>query len=324
METRRQDEIGIVAWMFHAWRRRLWLRGAIVLAAGVAFVALSYLERNLYASEARLIYVHKESPTLGSLASTSPGAMALRSLGLGELGGGVLLPDLLRSRSLLSTVLSDTVIFEGRRLPVHEIYRPVEGDDETDREQAFNMALEDFRLSYMSSGYDNRNDLVSLRVLAPSPELAAYITNRMTDLLNERLVRDATQQAGQRREFIQGRLETVNDELREAELALKDYREDNRDIRSSPALQMEEARLIRRVQLNEQIFTTLTAQYELTRIEELKNLPVIDVIEAGVPPYRKALPNRRLQGMIGILLALMAIAAWDAVRFWRATQPAID
>lgn len=315
--------MGIVAWMFRAWRRRLWLRGGVVLVVGVAFVGLSFLERNFYASEARLIYVHKETPTLGSLASTGPGAMALRSLGLGELGGGVLLPDLLRSRSLLTTVLRDSVAFEDRRQPIHEIYRPVEDDDEFDREQAFNMALDDFRLSYMSANYDNRNDLITLRVLAPSPELAAYITNRMTELLNERLVEDATRQAGQRREFIQGRLESVNEELREAELALKDYREDNRDIRSSPSLRMEESRLIRRVSLNEQIFTTLTAQYELTRIEELKNLPVIDVIEAGVPPYHKAIPNRRLQGMIGMLLAMFGIALWDAVRFWRATQPAI-
>lgn len=322
MEARRQDEIGIVAWMFRAWRRWLWWRGAIVFLIGVGAVAFSYLERNFYAAEAKLIYVHTESPTLGSLSGTSPGAMALRSLGLGELGGGVLLPDLLRSRDLLATVLRDTVEFEGQRLPIHEIYSPIE-DDDADRARAFDMALDEFRLSYMSANYDNRNDLVSLRVLAPSPDLAAYMANRMTELLNARLVQGATQQAGERGEFIQGRLESVNDELREAELALKNYREENRDIGTSPALRMEESRLMRRVNLNEQIFGTLTVQYELTRIEALKNLPVIDVIEAGTPPYRKAMPNRRLRGLTGIFFALMGVALWDAVRFWRATQPAL-
>ncbi len=320
MEAQRQDEIGILTWMNRAWRRHLYARGIGVFLCGAILVALSFLERNLYESRVKLIYIHKDDLSLSKLATGTPGAMALRSLGLGELGGGVLLPDILQSRSLLSKVMRDSVEFQGRRQSIFEIYK----NDDKEAPGAFERVLDAFRSTYSRASYDNRNDMVSLRVLAPSPVLSAYIANEMTGLLNEHLVKNSTEHASQQRTFIEGRLKTVSEELRQAELALKNFREENRAIQSSPTLRMEESRLIRKVSLNEQVVSTLTAQYELARIEAVKNLPVIDVIDAAVPPYKKALPHRSLRLITGFLLALMGIGFWDAFRFWRATQPSVN
>ena len=83
----------------------------------------------------------------------------------------------------------------------------------------------------------------------------------------------------------------MKQDLTKAENTLKEFRERNRQV-LSPQLLLEQERLIRDVQINATIYTELRKQFELVKIEEVKNIPVINVMDSARAPARKDKPKR--------------------------------
>ena len=70
---------------------------------------------------------------------------------------------------------------------------------------------------------------------------------------------------------------------------LKDFREKNREILSSPELLLEQNRLLRNVEIQSQLYITLLSQYELVSIDESEDFSFIEIIDPPfVPTYRMA------------------------------------
>jgi capsule polysaccharide export protein KpsE/RkpR len=70
-------------------------------------------------------------------------------------------------------------------------------------------------------------------------------------------------------------------------------------LRQLPRLAVPYANLYREVQVQEGVYELLTQQYELARIQEAKDVPVVSVIDAPGIPEKKSFPPR-------LLLALLA------------------
>ena len=60
----------------------------------------------------------------------------------------------------------------------------------------------------------------------------------------------------------------------------------------SPQILLEQERFIRDVQINATVYTELRKQFELVKIEEVKNIPVINVMDSARPPAKKDKPKR--------------------------------
>jgi uncharacterized protein involved in exopolysaccharide biosynthesis len=69
-------------------------------------------------------------------------------------------------------------------------------------------------------------------------------------------------------------------------------------LRQLPRLAVPFADLYRRVQVQEAVFELLTQQYELARIEEAKDVPIISVIDTPGIPEKKAFPPRLLLALL--------------------------
>ena len=65
-------------------------------------------------------------------------------------------------------------------------------------------------------------------------------------------------------------------------------------LRQLPRLAVPYADLYRQVQVQEAVFELLTQQYELARIQEAKDVPVVNVIDAPGIPEKKSFPPRAL------------------------------
>jgi uncharacterized protein involved in exopolysaccharide biosynthesis len=61
-----------------------------------------------------------------------------------------------------------------------------------------------------------------------------------------------------------------------------------------PAVGLELARLMRDLKIQEAIFELLMQQYEQAKIEEAKDTPTVQILDAAAPPVRKSKPNRKL------------------------------
>jgi len=86
---------------------------------------------------------------------------------------------------------------------------------------------------------------------------------------------------------------------------LKVFRERNRNIQQSPQLQLELGRLMREVEIKTQVYITLQQQYELARIEEVKETPSVVILDEGKVAVQKDKPKRKLIVIFAMLLGGM-------------------
>jgi uncharacterized protein involved in exopolysaccharide biosynthesis len=81
-------------------------------------------------------------------------------------------------------------------------------------------------------------------------------------------------------------------------------------VSAAPNLGLELARLTRNLKIQATIFELLTQQYEQSKIQEKKDTPTIQILDAPAVPERKSRPKRTIMAiMAGMLSMLMSIAA---------------
>lgn len=79
-------------------------------------------------------------------------------------------------------------------------------------------------------------------------------------------------------------------------------------LRQIPRLAVPYADLYRRVRVQETVFELLTQQYEMARIEEAKDIPVVSVIDPPGVPEKKSFPPRLLLTLLLTFLAFVVAA----------------
>ncbi len=92
-------------------------------------------------------------------------------------------------------------------------------------------------------------------------------------------------------------------------------------IRQLPLLGVTYADLYRRTKIAEVVFELLTQQYELAKVQEAKEIPTVEVLDAPVVPQKKSYPPRALFAAFGTTVAFAAgvvwILGWER---WRAAE----
>ena len=92
-------------------------------------------------------------------------------------------------------------------------------------------------------------------------------------------------------------------------------------IRKLPILGVKYADLYRRAKIQETMYETLTQQYELAKVQEVKETPSVRVLDAAQVPERKSFPPRTAIIMLCGLAALAAAIGWVVLRVqWQASS----
>lgn len=93
-------------------------------------------------------------------------------------------------------------------------------------------------------------------------------------------------------------------------------------LRQIPRLAVPYEDIFRRVRTQEAVYQMLTQQYELARIQEAKEIPVIKVIDAPGIPEKKSFPPRSLFSIVLAGLLMTAAAGWILARErWACLNP---
>jgi capsule polysaccharide export protein KpsE/RkpR len=85
-------------------------------------------------------------------------------------------------------------------------------------------------------------------------------------------------------------------------------------LRQLPRLAVPYADLYRRVRIQETVFELLSQQYEMARIEEAKDTPVVAVIDQPLVAERKSFPPRTLMTLLLTMLAVGATCFYIVLR----------
>jgi len=233
--------------------------------------------------------------------------------------------DLLSTREILVPVANDSVVTEsssGRPLPVWQFLH-VRGDNSAlVADNTFRLLRSDVVRASVSA---RLTGVVTVTVKTQSARASYEIAQKVLSGLNHFNVITRQSQAAAERRFAEGRLEASRASLRVAEDALQQFLQRNRQIVNSPELTLQRGRLERAVDVQQQLVTSLVQQYEDARIREVRDTPVITVIEHPAIPARSdargLLTTVAAGGSIALLVALSMVLAVEAVQWRRADDP---
>lgn len=171
----------------------------------------------------------------------------------------------------------------------------------TGREERVARAIEELR-NRINVSADLETNVVSFSVTTPWADLSRQIADRILSLVHQFNVETRQSQASAERDFLAERVEEAEEELKAAEDSLEDFLQSNRQYQNSPALTLEYDRLQRRVDLQQQVYSSLAESYEQAKISEVRSTPVLTVVE---PPGAPTRPDSKLL-MVKVILAMMA------------------
>jgi uncharacterized protein involved in exopolysaccharide biosynthesis len=261
-----------------------------------------------------------KSPSLGGSLSDLAG---LAGLDAGSKSGSVsttIYPTILGSETVMTQVIYTKYKSEKHKDSLN-LVEYFDMDGKTEREKLIDLMERLTKEKHIISLLDSKTKNLTVTVEMPEASLSAQVATALKLSLDDYLKTKRKSSAGSQREFIAARQNEVRDSLRLAEEALKTFREQNRIVSSSPELLLQQGRLQRGVELFQAVFIELQKQYELARIEEIKDTPVVNLLDDPQPPVRKSRPSRLLIVVVGTLLS--AIGTSIAVLLWKKFGTAI-
>jgi len=304
-----REETSLLAFLSVLLRHRRTL--AITSAIGALILAVTS------ANEARRYEARASFIARGS-RSASQAPTLLQQLGLAA-GAGidasqttVFYSELARSRSILGpvskqsyTVVTDSGTVRGTLASFHGLgdRRPEVGASLMMKELLRNVA----------TNVSSRTGIVVVTVQSIEPQLASQIAANILAGISEYSASRRRIDAVAERGFVEGLLAESLGRLRAAEEQLGAFRELNRDYENSVQLRLQNDRLSRTVGMEQEIYTRLAAAYEQARIEAVRELSPITIVEppeTPVTPETGTAVRKTLLGLIaglfvGIILAFV-------------------
>lgn len=218
--------------------------------------------------------------------------------------------ELIMSRALLSRVSARTYT---NALPKAATLAEILEVDEDDPEVRTAKVIEWLRESAIRTGIGRETGVMTVKVTTEWPRVSMQLSHAILEELNRFNTETRRSQATSERAFVQQRLSASRAELLRAEGVLRSFVQANRAWPSSPELRFEHDRLERDVAVRQQVFTSLSTAFEEARISEVRDTPVITILqEPYVPPepdkrglVLKAVLGTLLGAIIGALLAFL-------------------
>lgn len=293
-------------------RRRFILSVPVGLALVVGLVIL--LRPRTYTATSAFVPQSTSLPSLGRLAGLAA-QFGLPIPGQDATQSPEFYAELLVSDALLRPLADSSLPIVRAGVVDSVLLRTFLGGGRRDPQMQTEYAIERLR-KRLEVSTTLKTGVVRISARTRDPALSAAIVGRLLDLVNGFNLETRQSQARQQRRFLEDRLKETRQELRDAEDAEQIFLQRNREYRASPQLTFEQGRLERAVGLRQEVVTTLSQAYEQSRMEEVRDTPLITIIEHPTPPARA---DRRF---LVIKTGLVFVAGWGLavlLALWRAT-----
>jgi alpha-tubulin suppressor-like RCC1 family protein len=166
--------------------------------------------------------------------------------------------------------------------------------------------------------------VITVRTQDSDPAVAEQMNRAVLDELNRFNLERRQSQASAERQFVEVQVARARRDLEAAEQAQSVFMQTNRRYEEWPQLRAEAARLQRQVDLQQQVFTTLTQALERARLDEVRNTPVITIIDQpeGSAIRQRGLAQRAVLGwVLGLTAVLVFLFVAEYLRRLRQAHP---
>ncbi len=271
---------------------------ALSLLGGVVGLAAGLLSKRVYSARATFIPEEPDKQAISGLAMAA-GQFGIKLPSGGESGWGPpIYVELLKTRELLEPIAADTLVVpeeNGRRMAIADLFRVKPGAPALRLERGVRALRKKLTIEE-----DKKIGGVKLTVTTRWPSVSFGIANQLVRGVNQFNLESRKTQAGAERRFVEAQAIEAERTLRDAEYRLQLFLQRNRGgLAGSPELQLERDRLQRDVTQRQQRFTSLTESQEAAKIREVRNTPVITVIEQPKLPVLAEPRNSVTKGLLG-------------------------
>ncbi len=303
------DEISVFALASVLFRWR-WTIVALGLVGAAVGLAKGLTSTRVYVSAATFIPQGAEGEASGLALAASQFGIRVPSSG-GAWGPPVYV-ELLHSRALLEPIVLDTVVAAeqgGRRVALMDLLE-IEAPTPERRTDLGVRALG----GIVKASEVKALGAVKVSVTTQWPSVSLALAQRLVRGVNKFILETRKSQAAAERQFVEVQAGEAERALRGAEDQLQSFLQRNRSIAGSPELEFARDRLQREVALRQQVYTALLQNREEARIREVRDTPVITVLEDPRLPVvgearksvQKGVLGGLVGGMLGVLIAFLA------------------
>jgi uncharacterized protein involved in exopolysaccharide biosynthesis len=289
----------------------------VIVLIAFGLVKYRYFSPPIYEAVATIM------PNSGN-SNSSPISSISRSLGVDFMKGSVsisdpkLVEEFLTSKSFALKILDQEIntIAHGKNKKIINILsRDLDRSKDTLSRNDTTRMVENFRKRNIKILNSKNPNLVQYAIYFYEPIASSDIANLTLEKLDEFYRQSKKKKNTFKKKFIEQRIAEVNQQLSIEENNLKTFREKNRNINSSPELLLEQIRLMREVEVQNQTYITLLTQFELVNVEENEDSPIIEVFDPPFVPIKRLSPILLnflvIYGLMGTFLGILSVYLYN-------------
>ncbi len=152
---------------------------------------------------------------------------------------------------------------------------------------------------------DRLTGLITITTELEDQLIVASLANFVGKQIQNYIQKENSAQTTKEKLFILDRLRIVKKELESSEFDLKEFKESNMGYEDSPELFMIFSRLFREAEAKKEVYLTLQQQLELARIEEVRQSPILHILDSAAIPMTKSSPNRLIYLIISAIAGVI-------------------
>lgn len=283
MQPPEEDEINVLDLLIVLAKHKKAILG-MTFAAAVLAAGISFLMPNIYSATSKILPPQSgQSSSINSIMLAQLGGMAgAAGNALGLKDHNALYLAMLKSRNIMEKV--------ALRFELQKVY-----DKKTMTETLKSLEKE----STISAGKDG---VIVVEVEDENPERAAAMANAYIEELNKLMQTFALTEAAQRRQFFETQMKPAKDKLTDAEITLD----------RTPNTSLKYLDAVRNLKYQEAIYEILAKQFEMAKLDEAKDAPLIQVLDKAAVPEKKSKPKRSLIIILVTISAFIIAVIWVA------------
>ena len=256
----------------------------VTLGAALLAVGVTLLMSDIYTGTARILSPQQSQSSASALLGQLGGLAGLAGGAMGIKNPADIYLAMLKSRTLMGKIAN--------RFGLQQLYKAKTLTDTL-------KALENN--STFTAGKDG---VITVEVSDLDPKRAADMANAFVEELAKLMQNFALTDASQKRIFFDQQMKQAQDKLTNAEIHLD----------KTPNTNLQYMDAVRNVKYQEAVWEILAKQFEMSKLDEAKDFPLIQVLDQATPPENKSKPKRSMIVILATLLAFFLAVLLAFVR----------
>ena len=260
----------------------------------ISLFLVLFVFRPVYTSNAKVLPIGDNSGSFSDMAGMASQLGLSMPMNFGnEIPWDEMFPEIIKSEKLSKSILTENFssLKYGNDQTLFSIIEQEYNLRNKSRKFLDKIVIHEFS-EMITVSKSRLSPIVTIKLDFFEPQLAADILKKVIEKSSKTQVKIKLKQISEKRQFIEERILEVMNALKIAEIGLKEFKESNRRVESSPSLKLEESRLEREVSLQTSLYMTLKSQFENVKIEEVEESAMIQVIDGPIVPFRLTRPKR--------------------------------